>query len=324
MTEFVLKNNYFKFNGQVKQQISGTAIGIKFAPTYVCIFMDDVESKFLKTQSLQPLIWFRYIDDVFFIWTHGEEKLQLFLTDLNNYNLHIEFTYEFNKEYISFLDLKFSLCDDKLTTDLHVKPTDRNQYLHDTSAHPNHTKRSIVYSQTLRLSRICSYKNGFEKHLKEMKSCFWVSGYPDNLTKKEMGKVCFSESTRSKSKSQESKGVSLIITFYPKFKSIGQLSNKHLHILYMNQETKNIFTPGPIATFRSARKLSSYLVRARLYPIEQIVGSRKCKGKRCEVCLNVQETSCFTSSVTNKTYKINHQFECNEKCLVYLLIAKNV
>ena len=51
MTEFVLKHNYFEFTDQVKQQISGTAIGTKFAPTYACIFMDDVESKFLKTQS---------------------------------------------------------------------------------------------------------------------------------------------------------------------------------------------------------------------------------------------------------------------------------
>ena len=63
-----------------------------------CIFMDDVQSKFLETQSLQPLIWFRYIDDLFFIWTHGEEKLQLVLTDLNNYIPHIKLTYEFNKE----------------------------------------------------------------------------------------------------------------------------------------------------------------------------------------------------------------------------------
>ena len=60
--------------------------------------MDDVQSKFLETQSLQPLIWFRYIDDLFFIWTHGEEKLQLVLTDLNNYIPHIKLTYEFNKE----------------------------------------------------------------------------------------------------------------------------------------------------------------------------------------------------------------------------------
>ena len=43
--------------------------------------MNNVESKFLETQSLQPLIWCRHTDDVFFIWTHGEENLQLFLND---------------------------------------------------------------------------------------------------------------------------------------------------------------------------------------------------------------------------------------------------
>ena len=77
----------------------------------------------------------------------------------------------------------------------------------------------------------------------------------------------------------------------------------------MDQENKNFFTPGPIATFCSEPKLSSYLVRAKLHPIERIVGLHKCKGKRCEVCLIVQGTSCFRSSVTSKTYKINHQFE---------------
>ena len=53
--------------------------------------------------------------------------------------------------------------------------------------------------------------------------------------------------------------------------------------------------------------------------IEPVAGSRKCKGDHCQVSLNVQETSCFSKSVNSKTYKINHQFKCNEKCLVYLL-----
>ena len=55
----------------------------------------------------------------------------------------------------------------------------------------------------------------------------------------------------------------------------------------MDQDTKNVFTLEPMATFHSARKLSSYLARVRFYPIEPIVGSHKCNGKRCEVCLNV-------------------------------------
>ena len=37
MDEFVLKNNYL-INGQVKQQISGTTIGTKFAP-YTLMFL---------------------------------------------------------------------------------------------------------------------------------------------------------------------------------------------------------------------------------------------------------------------------------------------
>ena len=32
------------------------------------------------------MIWFRYIDGVFFIWTHGEEKLKEFMADFNAFN----------------------------------------------------------------------------------------------------------------------------------------------------------------------------------------------------------------------------------------------
>ena len=52
MAEFVLKNNYFEFNSTVKHQISGTAIGTKFAPPYVCIFMDYIEREFLKSKEI--------------------------------------------------------------------------------------------------------------------------------------------------------------------------------------------------------------------------------------------------------------------------------
>ena len=87
LAEFVLKNNLFEFNDKVKQQISGTAIGIKFAPPYTCIYMDKTETDFLKTQDLQPFIWLPYIDDIFFIWTHGEAELTRFIEKLNNFYL---------------------------------------------------------------------------------------------------------------------------------------------------------------------------------------------------------------------------------------------
>ena len=39
------------YSDKVYQQIPGTAIGTKFASPYACMFMDQVESKFLQTQK---------------------------------------------------------------------------------------------------------------------------------------------------------------------------------------------------------------------------------------------------------------------------------
>ena len=82
MAEFVLKNNIFEFNGNVKQQVAGTAIGIKFAPSYACIYMDEVETEILKKQELNPLVWFRCMIDMFFIWNHSDDEL---LENLNKF-----------------------------------------------------------------------------------------------------------------------------------------------------------------------------------------------------------------------------------------------
>ena len=159
--EIVLKNNYFEFNGKVKKQLSGTVIRTKFAPTYATIFTDELESDFLKFQELAPLLWYRYIDDVFFIWTHDEEKLASFIDYLNSYHPNIMFTHESNKEHIPYLNLNVNLSGNKLSTDLYIKPTEWHQYLHYTSSQPEHTKKSVVYSQALGLSRICSEEKDF-------------------------------------------------------------------------------------------------------------------------------------------------------------------
>ena len=68
MAEFGLSNS------DTFQQISGTAIGTKFAPPYACIYMDQVEQKFLAMQINQPLIWLRYIDDIFLYGLMGKKN----------------------------------------------------------------------------------------------------------------------------------------------------------------------------------------------------------------------------------------------------------
>ena len=92
------------------------------------------------------------------------------------------------------------------------------------------------------------------------------------------------------------------MTYHPKLKSMKKVICKYLDLLYMNNEVKRVFTLKPMISLQSARKLSSYLVRDKLYPTERTVGPYKCGGKRCEVCINVNETSNFTSNVTGETY----------------------
>ena len=67
MAEFVLKNNYFEFNREVKKK-SGTASGTTFAPPHIYIFIDEVETEFLRNQELQPFYGFVILTIYFFTW----------------------------------------------------------------------------------------------------------------------------------------------------------------------------------------------------------------------------------------------------------------
>ena len=75
------------------------------------------------------------------------------------YHPNIKLTHESNKERNSFLDLNVKLSGNKLSTNLYIKSADRHQYF---TSHPEHTEKSVVYSQIVRLSRICSEEKDFE------------------------------------------------------------------------------------------------------------------------------------------------------------------
>ena len=49
---------------------------------------------------MQPFVWFRYIDNIFFMWNYGKEELENFMKRLNSFTDHIKFTFESDKENI--------------------------------------------------------------------------------------------------------------------------------------------------------------------------------------------------------------------------------
>ena len=80
LIRMILTSNTFTFNGQHYRQINGTAIGTKMAPFYANLFMGNFDRKVLAAATHSPLIWWCYIDDIFLLWIHGEEKLNDFIT----------------------------------------------------------------------------------------------------------------------------------------------------------------------------------------------------------------------------------------------------
>ena len=177
MADFFLKNNFCKFNGEVKQKFR-TAIG-----------MDEVETEFLKSYELKPFFWLHYIEDIFFIWTRGKEKVSQFLNELNNFHSNLKFTYEISSCTVNFLNLNESLRNMAIHTDLYIKPTDGHQYLHYQSSHPLHIKTSMPYSQALRVRRIWLLEKGFQMYVSQMKEWCLGRGYPKIVVNNKVGKL---------------------------------------------------------------------------------------------------------------------------------------
>ena len=154
-------------------------------------------------------------------------------------------------------------------------------------------------------------------HVEDLKIWFRKRGYPDNVIKEQFEKnVRLTPSAENNSKKVN--GVSLVVTYNPAFKDF----RKNPQLLYADEQVKEVFSSAPFVSFKSTRNLKSYLIRSKIYPLERKGGSEKFKSKRCFVCLNASETDIFQSLQTKEHYKINHQLNCNDTCLIYLLSCK--
>ena len=188
-----------------------------------------------------------------------------------------------------------------MVTDLCFKETDRHQYLHYQSSHPEHIKKSIVYSQALRLKRNCTFEKDFNRHLVNLKEWFLPRGYPEKVVEKQIKRVNFGK--RGKTREDSTKGVPFVVTFHLDLTFLAKKIKELSKYLHLDLEVKAVVQPTAMVSFRSARNIKDYLVRAKLFPLERNVGS----------CNNIESTDIFSSTVTGETYEINHYFNCDSK-----------
>ncbi len=79
LISLVLTCNNLEFNGEHFLQIQDVAMSTKCAPTIANFTIGDFEDRHFYTYHFQPLILYWFIDDIFMIWTHGQEALHAFI-----------------------------------------------------------------------------------------------------------------------------------------------------------------------------------------------------------------------------------------------------
>jgi hypothetical protein len=177
-----LEGNDFIFDGKHYLQVSGTAMGKKFAPHYADITMAYWEANNLTRCENQPRIYLRYLDDIFMIWEHPRETFDDFFNVLNTAHPNIKLKSNIQETELEFLDVLIYKGDifnqsGTFDTKVYFKPTDSHALLHKQSFHPNHTFAGIIKSQLVRFGRICQLEKDFDEATSILFRALYPRGY---------------------------------------------------------------------------------------------------------------------------------------------------
>ena len=139
-----------------------------------------------------------------------------------------------------------SIIGAKFETDLYSKPTDCHQFLEFNSAHPIHIKTSIIYSQGLRIKRLCSSSLAFKNTLRVCASWFAKRDYHKKLVDKPLRKVLENRLEQlSEHQAKHGTSMPLVVTYHPRFHNLGKIITKNFIYLYAEEQLKQVFTPVP-------------------------------------------------------------------------------
>ncbi|KAF7643633.1 hypothetical protein LDENG_00236130 [Lucifuga dentata] len=264
LLEINLTRNDFEFNGDFFLQIKDTAMGKKFAPAYANIFMAEWESTALASCQKKPLYYYRYLDDIWRVWTHSEEDFKLFLTSLNNHNSSIKLKSTLNHNSVNFLDTttykgQSFAATYRLDIKVFFKETDTHALLYKSSFHPRHTYAGLVKSQLLRFHRICTRRGDFIQATKTLFSALRHRGYNRGFLRK-------SYKTFLDTKPQQDINIIPFVTTYSTsaVKVVGVVKNNFQNIIAGTQTLEH---HRVIAAFRKNKNLQDYLVKAKIKPL---------------------------------------------------------
>ena len=198
----------------------------------------------------------RFKDDIFLIWTDGEESLKQFIKEINEVHTSIKFECNHSRHRINFLDTYITLNPDgSLSTSLYSKPTDRNAYLHFHSYHPPKQIHNIPYGQFLRAKKISSTAKDASEAMSTLEKRFQERGYPKSNTAKLKAKAAATnrdDLLQDKTKTRSSR-TPFTTTFNKHHPPIQHIINKHWHILQTSKDLATAFTSLPVVAYRRTK-----------------------------------------------------------------------
>ncbi|KAL2087323.1 hypothetical protein ACEWY4_018382 [Coilia grayii] len=325
----ILTKNYFKFQDRYYLQHRGSAMGSPMAPNYANLFMGKFEldfvynnnpySKFLKR-------FWRYIDDLYFIWSGSTDDLKNFHAYMKSKMPSIKFTLEFSLEQISFLDVLIKKDGTTLHTELYKKDTDRNTLLHFSSYHSPALKRSLPFSQLTRVRRICDSNSTFESHAKDLCEGFKERGYGEKLLNAHLNKV--RQINRSDlltpKPNKDQVRLAMVSTYSPISTSVKRIVNKHWHILKTDPHIANVFTHSPRHFYKRTSNLRDLLVKSDIsgsrpthFLSRPPSGNFPCHN--CVHCYAMVKGNMFTHPNTGREYAVKGRITCNTTHVIYIL-----
>lgn len=156
--EFICANNYFTYNDQIYQQVDGIAMGsnasVELADLYLTFGFDDIINTGRATgqHSFTVKTW-RYIDDVFGMFTGTLDQFHTFTAWCNQLIDNIRLTAVTSTHSVPFLDLTIYIANNTLAVRPFQKPMNTYLYLPHFSCHPPHTFASFVTAELKRFVR---------------------------------------------------------------------------------------------------------------------------------------------------------------------------
>ena len=260
----------------------------------------------------------------------GRKQPKKCIDYINNVLPSIKFTHETSKSEVNFLDTTIIINENgDIETDVYQKPTDTHAYLHWTSAHPPHLKRSKPYSQALRLRRICSDTEKLKTRINEYTEFFVACSYDRNKVYEQMQSALAmsqEECLEIRNDREPVNRIHLVTTFNPHITYIAEIANRNWSFLKSKERLARIFDKPPLIAYRRPKSFRDTLLtstfKGKPKQDDTNDGCGPCGRKGCSWCKKIKLTTTFTDTKGERTFQLCHDLDSHSAWVIYMIECK--